>query len=313
MRKLYYTYTILGLISLALWGGCKTEYPDLPYAEIETFTIEDAYGEPLHAVIKGEEIIIYWTPLEDEPESISPVIKVSEGASIAPASGEEVPYTAETQYTVTAQDGTKKTYNLRTEGGQPVPYINSIPFKEIYINSSFVIRGDYFQPDAAKTKVYLLAGQQEYEMTEFSYLTNSNLSVIIPITTELDTGFYNVKVVTGRYTLLPQDEVHLNAPYLSLLLDKTKLPPTTINPGQTFSLYFTHEQALKFYQESDFTGKLSAYDSGDMQDFNPQVKFVNAQELQVTIPTNMATGSYLFYLYTGQSLEGSISYPLNIE
>lgn len=285
-----------------LFGACKTEYPDLPYAEIETFTIEDAYGDPLHGVIKEDEIIIYWTPLEDEPETIRPVISLSEGASISPASGEAVPYSAATEYTVTAQDGTRKTYTLRPEGGQPIPYLKTGLSTEIYINRAFAIAGDYFLPDADKTKVYLVAGEQEYELTEFNLLTNATIRPFIPITTELDTGYYDVKVVTGRYTLMAQDQIHLNAPNLSALLDRTKLPPTTINPGQTFSLHFTHEQALKFYQEKDFTAQMMAYNINNeeiIRDFDPQVKFLSPTEIQVTIPTDVATGTVYFALKTG--------------
>ncbi|PRD55813.1 hypothetical protein [Sphingobacterium gobiense] len=313
MNRLYKIYTGIAVGCTVLFGACKTEYPDLPYAEIETFTIEDAHGDPLQAVIKGDEIIIYWTPLEDEPETIRPVITLSEGASISPASGEVVPYSASTKYTVTAQDGSRKTYTFRPEGGQPIPYLNSINNTEININGVVALLGDYFLPDADKTKVYLMAGEQEYELTEFRRFTNSSIHSVIPITTELDTGYYDVKLVTGRYTLMAGQQIHLNAPTLSTLLDRTKLPPTTINPGQTFSVYFTHEQALKFYQEDDFIARMEYSDNTPVRNFDPQVTFVSATEVQMTIPTDIATGSAYFVLATTGSILNVIGQSVTIE
>lgn len=281
-----------------LFGACKTEYPDLPYAEIETFIIEDAHGEPLQAVLKDEEIIIYWTPLEDEPETIRPVISLSQGATVSPASGEAVPYSATTAYTVTAQDGSKKIYTLRPEGGQPIPYLNTLTNTEPYINGAFSISGDYFLPDTDRTKVYLVADNQEYELTEFNQFTNSRITPFIPITTELDTGYYEVKVVTGRYTLTAQERIHINAPILSTLLDRIKLP-NDLSPGQTFSVYFTQEEALKFYQEADFTARMEYSDNTPVRNFDPKVTFVSVTEIQMTIPGDVVTGSASFVLATG--------------
>jgi len=295
-----------------LFGACKTEYPDLPYAEIETFTIEDAHGELLQAVIKDEEIIIYWTPLEEEPETIRPAISVSQGATVSPASGEAVPYSAATTYTVTAQDGSKKTYTLRPEGGQPIPYLNALPSTEIYINAAFSISGDYFLPDADRTKVYLVADNQEYELMEVNQLTNSRIRPFIPITTELDTGYYEVKVVTGRYTLMAQERIHLNAPILSTLLDRTKLP-SNLSPGQTFSVYFTQEEALKFYQEEDFTARMEYSNNTPVRNFDPKVTFVSATEIQMTIPTDVAKGSANFVLATTGSIYNVFAQSVTIQ
>src|SRR5690606_25366003 len=298
MSTLYKIYMGIAVASTALFGACKTEYPDLPYAEIETFTIEDANGDPLQAVIKEDEIIIYWTPLEDEPETIRPVITLSERASISPASGEAVPYNAATAYIVTAQDGSRKTYTLRPEGGQPIPYLKTGLATEIYINNSFSIAGDYFLPDTDRTKVYLLADEQEYELREFNSLTNAVINLSIPITTELDTGYYEVKVVTGRYTLTAKERIHLNAPNLSSLLDRTKLP-SNLSPGQTFSVYFTQEEALKFYQEEDFTARMEYSDNTPVRNFDPKVRFISATEVQVTIPKDIVAESAWFTLRVG--------------
>lgn len=297
MNTLYKTYLAIAIGCTILFSACKTEYPDLPYAEIETFTIEDAHGQPLRAVIKDAEIIIYWTPLEEEPETIRPVITLSEGATISPASGEAVPYSAATAYTVTAQDGSKKTYTLRPEGGQPIPYLH-IPSTEIYINSTFSILGDYFVPDAERTKVYIIANGQEHELTEFRQLTNSVIQPFIPLSTPLDTGYYELKVVTGRYTLTAPERMHLNAPNLAALLDKTRLP-STLTPGQVLSLYFTEEQALKFYENADFTAQMFYYSDNSAVEFDPNVKFVNAAEIQITIPAGINTGSVWFNLTAG--------------
>src|SRR5690606_29640723 len=136
-----------------LLSSCKTEYPELPYNEIEKFrVVDETSGVDISAAIQGNEIIfLYWPPLVGEPDSIRPEITVSEGATVFPASLENVPFGEEVTYTVTAENGEKRQYRLLPTTGQP-PI--DFTFSDNAFNlgkSDMAIRVQHVIPDPEKT------------------------------------------------------------------------------------------------------------------------------------------------------------------
>lgn len=109
------------IFAITCWS-CKTEYPNLPYNDIESFSIQDGSGNTLSASIVDDQIILYWPPLIEQPESITPTIKVSELATVTPASGTSVQLQSDKPitYTVRAQDGSSKNYTLTFKYNQPI-------------------------------------------------------------------------------------------------------------------------------------------------------------------------------------------------
>lgn len=113
--------------SLFLLSCQKTNYEQLkrPYTDVLSFKIASSYKgiDSLHAVISGDSISIYWDPATPLPSTISPRIRLAEGATVLPASGQAVPFNNKTTFTVTAEDGTVKTYRLAPQTNHPVPVI----------------------------------------------------------------------------------------------------------------------------------------------------------------------------------------------
>ncbi|MEN7548519.1 IPT/TIG domain-containing protein [Rapidithrix thailandica] len=198
-------YTVLFVSFSILLSSCKDEKTEIvpyPFHEIVSFILPDIDGEPLQAALSEEIIWLYWPAGKPLPEYINPEIKISEKASIQPASGEKVPLENGLKYTVTSEDKQSTTYTLKVVLNQPTPEVSSFR-QEVKLNGGdyFAITGKYFLPNH----------------TQLYFLNTDNETVEIPLSTEhtkvdhieslpfdqalLAPGTYQAKLLTGLHTL----------------------------------------------------------------------------------------------------------------
>jgi len=197
--------TIILAMLLFVASSCKKEYPSLPYTEIVSFSIKDNNGSVLKAAIVNNEITLYWPPEQAVPETITPVITLSDKATIQPASDTPVAFSENTTFTVTAEDGSKVTYKLAPTINYTKPYVSTITSVTTYKdktykiqNQRFIINGDYFNPDATATKVFLVSADKTEVPATIALITAIRITV-----TSANPGAYNqVKVVTNNRTVL---------------------------------------------------------------------------------------------------------------
>ncbi|WP_316841926.1 hypothetical protein [Pedobacter gandavensis] len=181
---------------LLLFVACKKEYKAFPYHDIEQFQVNVDGQSNIDAVLKGDSIILYWPPFINMPDSISPRITLSERASILPASGQKVPFSDKTRYTVTAQDGSLKVYHLRRVNNQPL--LNFESTRTLQRGGVMALSGKYFVPDTAKTRVYLLDKQnRSVRINTIVTLTASSFVARMPTAAVLDTGTYHIQMISG--------------------------------------------------------------------------------------------------------------------
>lgn len=200
---------------LMLLVSCtKTEYETIkrPYNAITKFSVA-GYGnlDSVDAAIFGNEIRIYWNSDSPLPTLIKPTIHVSDGATVSPASGSEVAFTENTTYTVTAEDGTMRTYKLKPIVNQPSPILNGLyvgPYATdlMWIEGhTFNLMGEYFlSTDINKIKVY---GQRIKDGFEFDVkfntetATSTSMAVSLPdFTAAQDTGWHRIWLKAGELT-----------------------------------------------------------------------------------------------------------------
>lgn len=156
---------MLWLFSMILFitYSCSDEYLDYPFNDIEKFDLSDAEGNTLKATVTSDSILVYWPPFQPVPESIVPSISVSENAKVSPASGTEVAFSEETVYTVTAQDGSTRTYTLKPITKRPATTL------EFHIGTTYSMGGD--------------AGNQLFELRgEFIDTLSAKITLIDSIT-----------------------------------------------------------------------------------------------------------------------------------
>ena len=235
--KLKYLYCLL--ITLLALSSCKKEYPNLPYTDLLNFSIKDANGETLKGAIENGEIIIYWPPQQAQPATISPEITVAEKASVSPSSGSAVPFSQNTSYTVTAEDGTSASYKLKIVVNSPLPVLNAVYGlmtynTKVFINTSDVIQvaGDYFDKTPGNTKVVLInANNQEVE-AKIESLNEITVSAF----SDVPVGKYKaVKVVVNgkSVTYLQDFEVIVNTK--PLVSDISFQQIRTLKRGDSFT------------------------------------------------------------------------------
>ena len=191
------------LFALLIFTACRKEYPAYPYNTITSFQLKDSSGAILSASIDSNTIIVYWPPLQTVPDSITPIVSVSDRATITPASGVKIPFTEGFRYSVRAQDGSTQTFILKPVINQPpVQALDVYPLTGPYrTDLSFRLTGQYFIPDTAKTAVYLVAagnGRQTKAVIQLPMSSSQiNFTANLP-----DTGKYAIKLVTGLQALI---------------------------------------------------------------------------------------------------------------
>lgn len=195
-------FYILATLVILLFS-CKKEYPDYPYADLQQFIIKDAKGNDLKAAIRGQEIILYWPPFQEVPDSISPITVVSERAAISPVSGKKVPFNNATSYTVTAQNGITKQYKLKLALNQLKPELSMV--SSALVGTSFALSGDFFIPDTARTKVFLIDSEgKDIQLRNIISINQLNIWFYLP---ELEAGSYKVKMTSGIHTVMVKTEL----------------------------------------------------------------------------------------------------------
>ncbi|MFD2906609.1 hypothetical protein [Sphingobacterium anhuiense] len=243
------------ILTMTCWS-CKKETPDLPYKDIESFSIRDASGNTLSASIVEDRIILYWPPLVDQPESITPTIKVSEMATITPASGTSIELQLEKPiiYTVRAQDGSSKNYTLSFQVNQPqVQAKLNDPINTYYLNEpekgTFTFVGENIIPNETQTKGYLI----DKDGKETLLSLNTALTYFIAKFTAPDNlkagSSYQVKLVSGRFSVL-SDPFEVLLPGLSALIKSNVAYNAT--KGQNLVVPLVSKILYELYFKSDF-------------------------------------------------------------
>ncbi|HEX8019847.1 hypothetical protein [Mucilaginibacter sp.] len=234
-----------------LLGSCKKEYVKTAYNNVEEFTIADSAGNKLKASIVGDSIRLYWPPFQTVPTNVAPQISVSSGASISPASGISVAFKKGISYTVTAQDGSKKTYFLVPMINQPAP-VFSINESSINQAGYLFLKGQYFIPDTSQTKLFLVntAGKQ-ISLSLKNALSFNSLAITIklPNNLSIDTGNYKLKLINGSNTVV-KGPFHIGpADFSSFLLSASfNQAGKTLKIGDEISIsYVISELGKKYY------------------------------------------------------------------
>lgn len=242
--------------------SCKKEYEQqkLPFATIESFELQGYFDSSIKALIVDEEIKIFWAEGSELPKTITPKIKISEKSTISPASGETVPFNEETVYTVTAEDGTIKTYKLKPLINIPIPRLTSIPASKPWapakkadgsLNSigTIKITGEYLLSNGeSKAKVYMqrVADGREFDLEiDDSKTSMTSLTVLLPeYTAEQDTGLHRLYVeIAGHKS--NAEEIQLKLPTIGQYtgLSVQDITPEKFREGDRMTVSFQLENS----------------------------------------------------------------------
>lgn len=233
-------YLYLFIVFLLVFNACKKEYPSLPYTDMLSFSLKDAKGETLKAAIEDGKIIVYWPPQQALPATITPEFSIAEKAKVSPASGTAVPFSDQTSYTITAENGATSTYKLKVVVNSPIPLLTGIYGIQTYNSKVFAIpanpitvTGDFFDAAEGKTKMTLLGANGQEVEARISNVTEVGAEAY----PEVPLGNYKgVKVTVNGKSVTHLQEFAVIADTKPNLPATTIQQPVTLKQGELLTI-----------------------------------------------------------------------------
>jgi len=299
-RHIIGTLVIILITGLA-FSSCKKDYVKYPYNDIERFVIKDANGADLKASIENDNIIVYYPPFQTVPDFINPQITTSDRATVEPASGTKVAFKTGTVFKVKAQDGTVKTYTLKTYQSAPSPTftISDLPYRP---GADVYLTGEFMNPDTTVSKLYMVnQSNKEIQIhsSSFTQFTASTLFFTIPAS--VDTGSYHIKLKTGNQ-VLTKGPIHLDPPFLILNVPANT---TTVKRGAELVLQ-PFNGSLKYYI-SQISSQAVFYQPTAI---TVNITSITNSELKIAIPANFPLGDISF---VSLKFKDGTEYPINFD
>ncbi|WP_142687701.1 hypothetical protein [Chitinophaga polysaccharea] len=195
------------LAGMALITSCKkeTEHAPSPYNKIESFAVTTDGNGVINAAVNGDSILVYWPAYVTLPATVSPLIRVSDNASVAPASGTAVKLVTGTKFTVTSQSGAARNYFLKLVLNQPAIRFNENVSYAVLKGGTFSINTNrdvkYLVEDATRTKAYLVnpAGKEDVLSISFNVRNNIHyVDVTVPENISFSEGAYKLKFTSDQ-------------------------------------------------------------------------------------------------------------------
>lgn len=239
----------------------KTEYQyeKRPYNDIRQFVVIGPNGDSTKSFISGDSITIYWSPDVALPASISPRIVIDDKATISPASGATVAFNKSTVYTVTAEDGSVKTYHLNPIVSLPFPSIsNNSGTAAWLLTTQLGLLGEHFLTGVtvAEVKVYMQRAKDGFEVpltTVANRTSNYSVTVNMPeFSAEQDTGLHKIYVQSGNRVSEPAN-YRFTTPWISYANPTTSLVQDgqPVHSGDSLTINYAFNDAYK--------GKVASY------------------------------------------------------
>ncbi|MDY0907033.1 hypothetical protein [Pedobacter sp. CFBP9032] len=313
-RYLFKLFFLSGIFALLLFSSCKKEYLNTPYNDIESFVIKDALNNELKASLKGDSIIVYWPPFQNVKYKVTPEIMVSSGASISPSSGQEINLKTGISYSVTAQDGSIKKYVLKVAINQPVPIVSRISLTRL--GQVGLIIGEYFIPDSNQTKLFLVDKQNKEYQIHFSPTDNlwsSKIQFTVPLDAKIDTGNYQVKLISGTNTLV-KGPFTLGKPFPASTKGVYQFDQAgkSVKKGDQISFTYALQAPAARYYYGNYTHAIItvAGDTGGKTHIAPIASQSNTS-LKFTLPATISTGAIRsIELYSAADKLASFGYSM---
>lgn len=244
-----YLFLLIGIGSL---GSCSKEYETAPtpYNEITSFKIGYYNGQDtIEGIIDGSIIHIVW-PGSTEwpiPEAVNPEITVSKNASISPASGTSILLEDGVTYTVTAQDGTAKTYTIKLTNGALLPSFVDETIINVQVGGKYNINMFNTAGDGSDSLFLVNDNNEEFKILHTSQVSVGGINFIAdqPDGSGIPVGEYYVKVI-NKYNIPVKSNTKMvsvtaDAPTPYLYYNHTEA--IEVKPGETFTVPIRHFSA----------------------------------------------------------------------
>jgi len=295
MSQLSTKSLILFLFSFYFFLSCQKKEGLSVDKKIMSFSFSNI---PTALVVINEEQkrIDVTIPYNTGLQALNPIVVLSEGATVIPASGKVQNFSAPVYYTVTALDGSKVIYTVVVKNQpQPIPQILKFSSDTIEAGKELLVSGKFFGNFPLDIKTQLINPKNESFDVDFTYIDSTNVRIKIPIGQAVDSYKLALKVKNQQTTSTQALRVSYPSPQLSQLIKHNILQGDTIwvdgkylqpsnykyqlllsNSGKTSVLSYTLTKGTYYGFKTNNTLLENTYD----------VKIHNQTENKTSVQTN---------------------------
>ncbi|WP_128545350.1 hypothetical protein [Larkinella soli] len=229
--RLYHTlFRSLGpAVLLAGWSACREEPPALGTGRILEFRLDSIPA--LNTTLDSARFEIRLTvPARTVLKEVRPLIRVSEGAGIVPASRAVRNFSRPVLYTVTGPDGNRVIYRVIVIPEDP-PEPENLTIEQDTVEAGFPVRmrGRHFGDFPLNIRADLNNPADESTPVPVQWVDSTRLDLKIPVS--VPPGRYRVRISVGRQSAFCPDylQVTVPAPRLVRLFHQNLLPGDSLS------------------------------------------------------------------------------------
>jgi hypothetical protein len=201
---------------------------NLPEAAIISLQISGISTQKtsIQTALKTVEITI---PYGSSVKSITPIIEISAGASIVPASKTPQDFSQPIYYVLTSAEGKKTVYKVSVVNlKQSAPEIISFDKNEIEAGESIVVKGKYFGTFQGGVQAYLVNTKNEELLVTSRLMDSTQLQLNIPKTTLPQSYTIKINVNGNTVTSIAKITIQYPTPEITSLSKKNILQGDTL-------------------------------------------------------------------------------------
>lgn len=289
---------LLLLFFCVLLQSCDKSEETLPDATLISLQLSGITDQKstIIAVTKTVETTV---PYGTSVKSLTPIIEISTGASIVPASKTPQDFSQPVYYVLTSSEGKKTVYKVSVITlKQPSPEIISIDKNTIEAGESLLVKGKYFGNFQGVIQSYLVDAKNEEILVTSKLLDSTQIQITVPKTVSPQP--YTLKINVNSNTVLSSSKVTVQYPTPEI----TSLSKRNILQGDTLFM------KGNFITEG-YTYKLQLTE-GKNQTTSPVQKTSAGSHFSI-IPKSILAGSYTVQILNESTQKISKSQDFTIQ
>jgi hypothetical protein len=258
--------------------GCEKQEALPVKVAILEFALEDVrvLNSSLDSVGRTISLVV---PYQTELKRRRPIIRISEGATVVPASGIAQDFTKPVLYTLIGSDGKRSVYKVIVESEiQPNPVIRMLEKDTLEAGFSLLITGHHFGDFPLDVSTELLDRQGASHPVSNQYLDSTRLRLSLPL--GLEPGAYAIKVYVKNQSVVSASRLQVTYPAPQLMT----LPRRNLRQGDTLLLTGEYVESSRYHFSIVLSGAAKIEPLPVIGESHGQ--------LALRMPNEVPTGSY---------------------
>jgi hypothetical protein len=202
--------TIFFLFFCFLLQNCSKMDENLPEAVIVSLQLSGISSQK-SSIVPASKTVEITVPYGTSLKSLTPILEITAGANIVPASKIPQDFSQPVYYVLTSAEGKKTVYKISvTTLKQPVPEIINFDKSEIEAGENIIIRGKYFGNFQGAVQAYLVNVKNEELLISSRLIDSTQIQLTISKTVLPQS--YAIKINVNGNVVLSNGKVNIQYP-----------------------------------------------------------------------------------------------------